>query len=78
MFFLLDRLLGDPARIEREERDHASARAPRRETDDDPPDLECRVCSYRGPERYCPDCLADTMRRPRAAADRDPSARTKG
>ena len=62
MFWMLDQLLGDPARIEREERDRATARAPRDESDADPPDLEGRVCHYRGPERYCPDCLADTMR----------------
>jgi hypothetical protein len=62
MLFLLDQLLGDPARIEREERERATARAPRPDADGDPPDLECRVCAYRGPERYCPTCLADTMR----------------
>ncbi|HUQ06798.1 MAG TPA: hypothetical protein VM261_30050 [Kofleriaceae bacterium] len=62
MLWLFDRLLGDPARVEREERERATARAPRPEVDADPPDLECRVCAYRGPERYCPTCLADTMR----------------
>jgi hypothetical protein len=67
MLFLLDRLLGDPTRVEREERERAAARAPRPDADGDPPDLECRVCAYRGPESYCPTCLAFTMRPPRQA-----------
>ncbi|KAB2896445.1 MAG: hypothetical protein F9K40_14455 [Kofleriaceae bacterium] len=64
MFWLLDQLLGDPDRIQTEERERAVARRPRPDADGDPPELECRVCAYRGPERYCPDCLADTMRPP--------------
>ena len=62
MLWLFDKLLGDPQRVEREERERATTRAPRPDADGDPPDLECRVCAYRGPERYCPDCLALTMR----------------
>ena len=62
MFWLFDRLLGDPDRVEREERERAVMLKRRTEADGDPPDLECRVCGYCGPERYCPTCLADTMR----------------
>jgi hypothetical protein len=25
------------------------------------PDRQCRICQHRGPERYCPSCLAETM-----------------
>jgi hypothetical protein len=62
MFWLWDQLLGDPDRVEREERAREVARAPRDEDDAAPPELVCRVCQYAGPERYCPRCLADTMR----------------
>jgi hypothetical protein len=62
MFWAWDRILGDPDRVEAEERAREVTRERRPETDDDPPTFECRVCAYRGAERYCPRCLADTMR----------------
>jgi hypothetical protein len=62
MFWLWDRLTGDPQRIEAEMRDERVARDPKAEDDGAPPTLRCRVCAYEGPERFCPTCLADTMR----------------
>jgi hypothetical protein len=61
MFWLWDRLTGDPDRIVAEEKQVQAARAPRDEDDGAPPVLDCRVCGYEGPERFCPHCLADTM-----------------
>lgn len=75
MFWLFDRLLGDPVRIEAEEREQRVAREREDEDDTGPPTSRCKACGYEGPERYCPTCLADTMvavrrrppKRPRAA-----------
>lgn len=62
MLWAWDWILGDRDRVEREEHEREVTRAPRDEDEGDPPVLECKVCRYRGPERYCPRCLADTMR----------------
>jgi len=61
MFWLWDRLMGDPERIEAEERQIETTRARTDEADAAPPVLRCRACGYEGAERYCPHCLADTM-----------------
>ena len=70
MIWAWDRILGDHDRVEAEKREEEAARAPAIETDDAPPTQRCRSCDYEGAERYCPHCLADTMRpvaRPRRA-----------
>lgn len=61
MVWLWNRVFGEPKRIEREARAEKQTREPVREVDAGPPPLECRVCRYQGSERYCPECLADTM-----------------
>jgi len=61
MFWLWDRLTGDPDRVAEEMREEAAARAPTEEDDAAPPALRCRVCGYEGAERFCPTCLAGTM-----------------
>ncbi len=62
MVWLWNRIFGEPRRIELEERAEKQTRVPLRATETGPPDLMCRVCRYEGPERYCPTCLADTMK----------------
>lgn len=66
MLWLFERILAEPARVEREMAEERQSREPRDEADGDPPDLTCRACAYRGPERFCPRCLADTMSRSRS------------
>lgn len=68
MLWAFERMLWRDAKVVEEQREHARARAPLDEDEAAPPALRCKACSYEGPERYCPRCLADTMvklRRPR-------------
>ena len=58
--------LVDPVRA-REEESARRADRERPDADDDagppPRPHRCRVCGHEGPEpRFCPDCLAETMR----------------
>jgi rubrerythrin len=62
MVWLWNRIFGEPRRVELEERAEKQARVPLRATETGPPELVCRACGYHGPERYCPTCLADTMK----------------
>jgi hypothetical protein len=61
ILWAFERMLQDPPRVEAERREHDVTRARRDEDDTAPPTLRCKACGYEGPERYCPDCLADTM-----------------
>ena len=56
-----EKLLAEPARIEAEAREERADKDPRDEDEAAPPTLRCKACAYEGPERYCPQCLADTM-----------------
>lgn len=60
MIWAWDRILGDRDRVEKEQRAEQQAREPR-EADEGAPPSRCRVCKHEGPERFCPQCLADTM-----------------
>jgi len=58
--------LVDPVRARQEQEERRSDRE-RPDADDEggppPPKRRCRVCGHEGPEsRFCPDCLAETMR----------------
>jgi rubrerythrin len=57
--------LVDPLRVREEQEQRRVLRErPTREDDGDPPIHVCRVCGLRAPEpRFCPQCLAETMRR---------------
>jgi hypothetical protein len=61
MVWIWNRIFGKPAHVEQEERAEKQARAPIQEVEAAPPPGRCKACGYEGPERYCPDCLADTM-----------------
>lgn len=68
MLWAFERLLWRDEKVVEEQREHARARARTDEDDAAPPTLCCKACGYEGSERYCPQCLADTMvevRRPR-------------
>jgi hypothetical protein len=70
MVWLWNRIFGNPDRIAIEERAERQHREPRRATDTGPPTGVCRACGHEGPERYCPVCLADTMKVERARKKR--------
>ena len=56
-----ERMLWPDEFIEAEARELEATRARKDEDDAAPPALRCKACGYEGPERYCPECLADTM-----------------
>jgi hypothetical protein len=62
MLWLFERLLAEPARLERELRDERQDLAATPAQDPlGPTPRRCRVCAYEGLEAFCPACLADTM-----------------
>lgn len=64
--FPLERLFDPPATIEAAEREKNQDLAGTRKRDDDPLPYVCRVCGLRAEDPgYCPECLADTMVKPR-------------
>jgi Smr domain len=77
----LTRLVDPIAAREQQAEDRLRAQ-PTRTAAGPPPTFECRVCGYLGPDpSFCPDCLAETMRRsdktapvpgPAAAAEEAP------
>ena len=65
MLWAFERMLWPDVKVVEEQREHAQTRARTDEDEAAPPVLRCKACSYEGPERYCPRCLADTMEKPR-------------
>jgi hypothetical protein len=56
--------LVDPIAAREQQAERDRLRAQPRTAAGAPPTFECRVCGYLGPEpSFCPDCLAETMRR---------------
>ena len=62
ILWAFEKMLAEPARVERELRELRKDVEARDEDAAAPPELQCRACRYVGQEPYCPRCLSDTMR----------------